>query len=212
MSLLLTEDVDVMIKCVISDMGNVILTFDIWRFYRKISESSPYSPEGIARVVRENLKLLRPYSTGKITPEQFFDAISQKLRLDTDYDAFFSAYNNVFDLNPDVEKSLRKLTPKYRLILLSNTDVMHFAYIREAFPEIFFFDDYVLSYEVGLMKPNPQIYEIAIEKAKARAGECVFIDDLEENISAAAEMGIQTIHFRPQTDLEAELKKLNLSF
>lgn len=201
-----------MIKCVISDMGNVVLTFDIWRFYRKISESSPYNPEQIAKVVRENLKLLKPFSTGKISPQQFFETISQKLHLTTDYESFFSAYNNIFELNPDVVRSLRKLKPKYRLVLLSNTDVKHFAYIQKTFPEIFFFDDYVLSYEVGLMKADPRIYKIALERAKARAGECVFIDDIEENIEAASTLGIHTILFGPRTDLEADLRKLNLSF
>jgi putative hydrolase of the HAD superfamily len=197
---------------VISDLGNVVLNFDIWRFYRKIAENSPYSPEQIAKIVRENLKLLKPYGTGKISPQQFFEAISQKLHLTTNYESFFSAYNNVFELNPDVVRSLRKLKPKYRLVLLSNTDVKHFAFIRRTFPEIFFFDDYVLSYEVGLMKPDPRIYEIALERAKARPGECVFIDDLEENTEAAAKLGIQVIHFGPETDIEAELRKLCFSF
>jgi epoxide hydrolase-like predicted phosphatase len=115
-------------------------------------------------------------------------------------------------INPDVVRSLRKLKPNYRLVLLSNTDVKHFAFIRGEFPEMFFFDEYVLSYEVGLMKPDPRIYEIALEKAKARAGECVFIDDLEENIEAAAKMGIHTIHFTPETDLDGELRSLKVSF
>jgi len=201
-----------MIKCVISDLGNVLLNFDIWRFYRKIAESSPYSADQIARIVRENLKLLKPYSTGKISPQQFFEAISQKLQVNTDYDSFFSAYNSVFELNPDVVNSLRKLKSKYRLVVLSNTDVKHFAFIKQQFPEIFFFDEYVVSYVVGWMKPDPKIYLIALKRAKAKAKECVFIDDLEENIEAAAELGIRTILFKPQTDLEAELRQLNLSF
>ena len=62
------------------------------------------------------------------------------------------------------------------------------------------------------MKPDPQIYQIALKRAKARAGECVFIDDIEANIEAASKIGIHTIHFTPQTDLEAELRQLNLSF
>ena len=77
---------------------------------------------------------------------------------------------------------------------------------------MFIFDDYVLSFEAGYMKPDLRIFQIALERAKARAGECVFIDDLEENIEAAAKMGIHTIHFKAQTDLKTELCKLGLSF
>jgi len=200
-----------MIKCVISDMGNVLLMFDIWRFYRKMAESSPYSPEQIDKIVRDNMGLLRSYGTGKILPRQLFKEVSQKLRVTTGYEAFFSAYNDVFDLNIGAVTSLKKLKPKYRLVLLSNTDVMHFEFIKKTFPEMFFFDDYVLSHEVGLMKPDPRIYEIALERAETRAGECVFIDDLEENTDAAAKLGIQTIHFKPQADLESELQLLGIS-
>jgi len=201
-----------MIKCVISDLGNVILTFDSSIFYRQIAENSPFTPEEIANIVTENSELLNAFGTGKISPQEYYKEISDKLQLSTDFESFFSTYNNVFALKPDVVKTLTKLKTKYRLILLSNTDVKHFGFIKRKFPEMFFFDDYVLSHEVGLMKPDPQIYQIALKRAKARAGECLFIDDLEENIEAAAKLGIQTMLFKPQTDLEAELRSLGLSF
>jgi epoxide hydrolase-like predicted phosphatase len=201
-----------MIKCVISDLGNVILTFDSSVFYRQIAESSPYTPEQMAKIVTENSGLLSAFGTGRISPQEFYKEVSDKLQLSSDFESFFSVYNNVFVLMPKVLKTLKKLKKKYRLILLSNTDVKHVGFIKQKFPEIFFFDDYVLSYEVGLMKPDPEIYQIALKKAKARAGECLFIDDLEENIEMAAEMGIQTILLKPQTDLEAELRQLNLFF
>ncbi len=101
---------------------------------------------------------------------------------------------------------------KYRLILLSNTDVMRFGFIRKRFPEILFFDAYVLSYEVGYMKPAPQIYKVALKKAKARAEECLFIDDREENVEAALKLGIHAIHFGPQANLEISLREYGLSF
>ena len=201
-----------MIKCVISDMGNVLLTFDSSIFYRQISESSPYTPEQMTKIVTESSGLLRAFGTGQISPQEFYKAVSHKLRITTDFDSFFSAYNDVLAPKPDVVDTLKKLETKYRLILLSNTDVKHVEFIKRRFPELFFFDDYVLSYEVGWMKPDPQIYQIALKRAKTRAGECVFIDDLEENIEVAAKMGIHTILFKPQTDLEAELRRLNLSF
>ena len=201
-----------MIKCVISDMGNVLFTFDSSIFYRQISESSPYTPEQMAKIITESSGLLSAFGTGRTSPQEFFKDASQKLQVRADFESFFSAYNDVFTLKPDVVDTLKKLKTKYRLILLSNTDVKHVGFIQRKFPEMFFFDDYVLSYEVGCMKPDPQIYQIALEKAKAEAGECVFIDDLEENIEVAAKMGIQTILFTPQTDLEAELRQLNLSF
>jgi epoxide hydrolase-like predicted phosphatase len=201
-----------MIKCVISDLGNVILKFDNSIFFRNMSQFSPHNPDQMARIVKENLGLLRDFDTGKISPLEFYKEVSQKLQLATDFESFFSAYNDVFGPKTEVLKILMQLKTKYRLILLSNTDAMHVGFIKKKFPEMFFFDDYVLSCEVGWMKPHPRIYQIALRRAKAEAGECVFIDDIEENIEGAAKMGIHTILFTPQTDLEAELRKLNISF
>ena len=201
-----------MIKCVISDLGKVIITFDNSIFFRKMSEKGPHTQEQMARIVKENSGFLRDFDTGKISPQEFYKEASHKLQLTSDFESFFSAYNDVFGPNPDVAQTLMKLETKYRLILLSNTDVKHFGFIKRKFPELFFFDEYVLSYEVGWMKPDPQIYQIALKRAKAKPEECVFIDDIEANIEAALKMGIQTILFTPQTDLEAALRQLNLSF
>jgi epoxide hydrolase-like predicted phosphatase len=201
-----------MIKCVISDLGNVILKFDNSIFFRKMSKISPHTPEQMAQLVTENSGLLRAFGTGKISPLEFYKEVSQKLQLTIDFESFFSAYNDVFGPKTEVLKILMQLKTKYRLILLSNTDAMHVGFIKKKFPEMFFFDDYVLSCEVGWMKPHPRIYQIALRRAKAEAGECVFNDDIEENIEGAAKMGIHTILFTPQTDLEAELRKLNISF
>ena len=87
---------------------------------------------------------------------------------------------------------------------------MRFGFVKKKFPEILIFDEYVLSYEVGFMKPHPQIFKEALRKARAEAEECVFIDDIEGNIEAALSLGINTILFGPKTDLEAELQKKGL--
>jgi putative hydrolase of the HAD superfamily len=200
-----------MIKCVISDLGNVVLSFNPTKFYLRISKSSPNSQEQIAEIIRKESSLLRDFGTGKISPQEFYEKTCLKLQITTDYESFFSAYCEVFSLKLDVINTLVKLKTKYHLILLSNTDIKHFEFVRREFPQIFFFDDYVLSYEVGWMKPNPQIYKLALKRAKAIAEECTFIDDFEENISAAAKLGMHTILFKPQIELKTELAKLNIS-
>jgi len=107
---------------------------------------------------------------------------------------------------------MKKLKKNYRLLLLSNTDVMRFAFIRKKFPEIMIFDEYILSFEVGLMKPDPQIYREALKRAKAEVEECVFIDDMKENVEAASKLGINGILMEPKANLEAILRKLGLTF
>ena len=89
---------------------------------------------------------------------------------------------------------------------------MRFGFIKKKFPEILIFDEYVLSFEVGHMKPHPLIYIKALEKAGVKANESIFIDDIKENIEAAQNLGIGGILFGPQTNLEAELREKGLSF
>ena len=89
---------------------------------------------------------------------------------------------------------------------------MRFGFIKKKFPEIMIFDEYILSYEVGAMKPHPRIYEDALAKAGVEANECVFIDDIEVNIETAQKLGIDIIHMTPHTDLEAVLREKGLSF
>lgn len=200
-----------MIKCVISDLGNVIIFFDNHIFFRKIAKYSPFSAQEIAGMVFDHFDIIRSFDTGKITPREFYDKVVKTLEAEIDYDSFYPVYNDVFTLNAPSLEILSKLRSKYRLVLLSNTDVMRFSFVKNKFPEILIFDEYVLSYETGCMKPHLQIYDIALKKAGVKPMECVFIDDRPENIEVALKLGINTITFNPQTDLAFELKKMKLS-
>jgi HAD superfamily hydrolase (TIGR01509 family) len=195
-----------MIKSVISDLGKVIIFFDNHIFFKKIARYSLLSEDEIVAKVYENLELLKLFDTGKVSPDEFYGRAKALLQTEIDQEAFYSLYNDVFSLNLPVLETLKSLRPDLRLVLCSNTDVERFGFIRKFFPEILFFDDYVLSYEVGVMKPHPRIYEVAIEKAAAKAEECVFIDDREENIAAARELRLETILLAPDTELERELR------
>jgi HAD superfamily hydrolase (TIGR01509 family) len=201
-----------MIRCVIADLGKVIIFFDNNIFFKKISDYSPYSKEKIRELALTHFYLVELFDKGKITPQDFHARVIQKLEARLDYDTFFSIYNDVFSLNPPVLQIMKRLKKNYRLVVLSNTDTMRFGFIKKKFPEILIFDEYVLSFEVGFMKPHPQIYKEALKKAEFPAKECVFIDDREENIEAATKLGINGIHLGPQTDLEAILKEMGLSF
>jgi HAD superfamily hydrolase (TIGR01509 family) len=197
---------------VISDLGKVIIFFDNNIFFEKIADYSPHSKEEIRELAVAHFELVEFFDKGEITPQDFHAQVIQKLEARIDYDTFFSIYNNVFSLNPPVLQIMKRLKGNYRLVLLSNTDTMRFGFVKKKFPGILIFDEYVLSFEVGFMKPHPQIYKEALKKAGFPARECVFIDDREENIEAAAKLGIKGIHLGPQTHLESVLKEAGLSF
>ena len=176
-----------------------------------MAEYCPFSAKDIAERFNRHTDLIRFFDTGEIEPGDFYREVVQKLDANVGKRSFFRMYNDVFSLNPPVLNLLRRLKTNHKLILLSNTDVERFGFIQEKFPQIFLFDDFILSYKVGYMKPHPEIYLRALKKAQIRAEEGVFLDDLQENIDGAEAVGMSAVLYGPFTDLEAELKPMNVT-
>ncbi|MGB8951991.1 MAG: HAD family phosphatase [Candidatus Aminicenantales bacterium] len=201
-----------MIDTVISDLGKVIVWFDNRIFYKKIAGYTSFPEDRVRDIVRAHWNLIELFDIGELTSAEFHARAVQALDARIGFEDFFAIYNDVFSLNPPALELLQKLKPRCTLVLCSNTDVMRFSFIKEKFPEILIFDEYVLSFEVGFMKPHPQIYAEALKRARSEAQRAVFIDDMEENIQAAENAGIRGILFSSAAGLEKELRHLGLSF
>jgi FMN phosphatase YigB (HAD superfamily) len=199
-----------MITTVISDLGNVILFFDNGIFFKKMTAYCDHSEKQIRELARVHFGLVILFDSGKISPHEFYKGTVDRLGARISEAEFYSVYCDVFWLNSPVFEILKKLRGKYSLVLLSNTDICRFAFIKRRFPEILIFDHRVLSFELGILKPDPAIYFTALEKAGVRAEESVFIDDLQENIDGAGKVGIQGILYDRETDLETQLAALGL--
>jgi epoxide hydrolase-like predicted phosphatase len=199
-----------MIRAVISDLGKVVLWFDNSVFYRKMTAWSLLSADEIRELVHKSLEFVELFDLGRLTPREFYERVIAKLGAKVGYDDFMAAYVDVFSINQPVLEIMKRLRGKYRLVLVSNVDVVRYGFIKKKFPELMVFDDYVLSYELGVMKPDPEIYRIALEKARALPAESVFIDDMMENIEGAEALGIRSVLYGPETDLEKELGSLGL--
>jgi putative hydrolase of the HAD superfamily len=199
------------ISTIISDLGQVVLWFDNTIFYRKMTEHCDKSVDQLRAIVHGHFEIIELFDRGGLTPRQFYERVVGLLGARIGFDEFVAAYVDVFSRNEPVLDLCKGLKGRYRLILLSNTDPLRFGFVRERFPDIFFFDDYVLSYEVRALKPDPKIYREALKRAAAGASACLFIDDLEENVMAAAALGLNTVLYKPDTDLAAELRALGIS-
>ena len=199
-----------MISTVISDLGKVVLWFDNTIFYRKMTAYSSNSVDEMRAIVHGDFTFIELFDEGALSPEQFYESAVSLLGARVGYNEFVAAYVDVFSRNQPAIDLLKGLKGRYKLVLLSNTDPLRFGFVRERFPDIFFFDEYVLSYEVKALKPGPEIYKEALRRAAAPPSACVFIDDMEENIAGAAALGIRTIHYRPNTDLEKSLLSLGV--
>jgi HAD superfamily hydrolase (TIGR01509 family) len=199
------------IKAVISDLGRVILHFDNHIFYRKLAGYAPLNYEEIAALAFDHGELVRLFDGGRMTPRELYERVTKRVGARIGEEEFFVIYNDIFSPIPGTLDILGALKPGLRLVLLSNTDPMRFGFIRKTFPQILIFDEYVLSYEVGAIKPERAIFEEALRRARCRPEEAVFIDDLAGNVEAAARLGIRGIVFTAgTTDLAAELGALGL--
>ncbi len=185
----------IMIEVIIFDLGNVILKFDHMISCRKLSQISKLSAQEIYDIIFSS-GLERLYDEGKISTEDFFKEISNKLGLDIYLTEFKLIWQDIFRLNKGIRKLLLCLKEKYKLFLLSNTNEIHFEFARDKFDVLNLMDEYILSYKVGVTKPNPQIFHEALKKSKVEASKCIYIDDIKEHVESASKIGMKGILFQ----------------
>lgn len=110
----------------------------------------------------------------------------------------------------EVAEKLKKAG--YTLFGLSNWSITKFELVKDRFDFLKLLDDYLLSAQAGLAKPDPGIFKIFLDKIQRKAGDCLFIDDSLANIKTAEALGFQTIHFRSADQLENDLIGMGLKF
>lgn len=201
-----------MIRTLIFDLGRVIVPFDFRRGYERMSRECGLPPEEI----RERLQsdgLVRAFESGSINRYEFHRRVALLLQSSVPYDDFCQIWFSVFlpeTLIPD--RLVEALHKRYRLVLLSNTNPIHFEMIRERYPVLRHFDAFVLSYEVGAMKPDPRIYAAAVEASHCAPQECFFTDDIPEYVEGARQAGIDAVVFEGAEALERELRSRGVAW
>jgi glucose-1-phosphatase len=195
------------IKTVIFDLGKVIVPFDFKRGYRAISQMCQYTPEEIPKRIGST-DLVTRFECGQVPPRQFVSELCGILDLNMDYAHFCRIWSSIFLPETLIPESLLEgIGKRRRLLLLSNTNAIHFEMIRENYPLLRHFHDFVLSYEVGAMKPSPRIYSEAIARAQCQPAECFFTDDIPEYVEAARAAGIDAVQFESAAQIERELAR-----
>jgi putative hydrolase of the HAD superfamily len=198
------------IKAILFDLGNVIVPFDFKRAYAKLGPLCSCPVTEISPRLRST-DLVSRFESGRIAAEPFVGELSMLLGLKTTYSEFCDLWTSVFFEDTLVPESLiAGLRRRHRLLILSNTNPIHFSMLKANYPVFNHFDDFVLSYEVGALKPEPKIYQEAIERAGCRPDECFFTDDIAINVEAARNNGMDAVQFFSAEQLEQELKARGL--
>jgi putative hydrolase of the HAD superfamily len=142
------------------------------------------------------------FETGKIGAQEFRNQIRTFLKQEVTDAAIDEAWNAMLlDLPEHRLKAIEQLRKTHRIYLLSNTNSIHIDAFNNYFKQQFeperwvqLFDKIYYSYEIGLRKPNADIYEYVTADIQMQPEHCLFIDDSLANINGAADAGLKTIH------------------
>ncbi len=193
------------VSTIVIDFGNVLGFFSHRRAAEQLAAYGDAAPETIQAYLFGG-KLEDDFESGRMSADVYRGLVRETFRLRCTDAEFDAAYGDMFSPNPDVCALPALLKPRYRLLLLSNTNELHARQFLRQFADVLSpFDARVLSHEVHVRKPDPRIYEHCRRVAGRPAAECLFIDDLPSNVEAARACGWQGIVYRPGGDLRREL-------
>ncbi|RJT50189.1 glucose-1-phosphatase [Rahnella variigena] len=179
----------------IFDMGNVIIDID---FKRVLGVWSHLSGTPLATLTeRFNMgEVFQQHERGEISDEQFAADLCNEMGIALSFEQFSAGWHAVFvGLRPEVITLFQKLREEgHRVVVLSNTNRLHLDFWPQHYPEIEANTDAMyLSQNLGMRKPEPEIFQHVLEKEGFTADQAVFFDDVAENIEAARAAGIEAV-------------------
>jgi epoxide hydrolase-like predicted phosphatase len=197
-----------MIKAVISDVGGVIVTTILRHMAADLADKHSMDEDVVNKAIHRRWV---DYKLDKITGDEFWQGFVEETGMDEnieDLKKMSLTYNKIIPGTFEVYKSLKG---KYKLAIISNNATEWVEDIKNALPLDDVFDVLVFSNEVKMMKPGKEIFQVCLDKLGLKAEECVFVDDQENNIIAAEELGFNAIKFTDAEQLKEELNKMGVS-
>jgi len=200
------------VKAIIFDLGNVLIDFDHTIAAKRISQFTDKSPQEIFNLFFDS-ELTGLFEEGRISPQVFFLKVKKILNLKLEYDTFVPIWNEIFFLsrkNRYVYNLAHTLRNHYKVALLSNINILHFDYLKKNFPVFDAFHHIITSYEIGLRKPHPLIYQKTLEILNVLANNVFYTDDRAELVEKAKDLGIKSFHFQDIDKLKEDFLSVGI--
>jgi epoxide hydrolase-like predicted phosphatase len=197
-----------MIKAFIFDFGGVLARTEDYTPRHAWDERLGLPTGSVERAVHHSDIWIQA-QLGRITPRAYWNGVAELLYMrKEDIDELRRDYFSGDRLNHKLVALIRDLRAKgYPVALLSNESLQLESRLRE-YGIYDLFDHILISALMGMMKPDPTVYRVALQSVGAAPHEAVFVDDSLVNVRGAQPLGIHTILFRPELDLKAEITKL----
>ncbi|MBI5416452.1 hypothetical protein HZA55_00660 [Candidatus Poribacteria bacterium] len=204
------------IKVIICDLGNVLMYFDWTNTYLNLEKICGIPIDKLKEKIKKT-DIIKQYEFGLIDDNIFLQNLIKILDIannSLNLNKITDLWNDIFWPNKEMINLITELKSKGLLvILLSNTNNLHFQYIKKKFPEIMeTFDESILSYEKKCAKPDSAIFMEAINSAKKRIidldiSQIIYIDDIKQYTDKAISLGIESFVYKSFPELNAWLKK-----
>lgn len=195
------------IRIALLDLGNVLVNVDPRAFAERAAEGTTRSVEEIlARYDKGERKHL--FESGKLAPAEFFGEMAEWLGRPSEIDALKQAWVSVFSPLPGAEAAVTAIEHAYTFWILSDTDPVHLAYLREQYPYLNRVGRLYASFETGLRKTDERIFQKIIAEAACNPAEILFVDDKAEHVALARAAGMTGIVFSSWLEV---LEEMNVS-
>lgn len=199
------------IEAVIFDMGRVLVAIDNRLLTERLFKGMETADsQELARRTMADPAMVA-FNSGHIGQDEFYERMRIRFKLDLDFESFAKLWCEIFYPMDGMEDLVQSLDNKVNLGLLSDTDPLHWNFIVRSYPWIGqLFKKPTLSYKLGVMKPNPAIYLQAARNVGTAPQDCLYIDDLEDNVLGARAAGMQTMRFVSVEQLREGLTDLHV--
>lgn len=198
------------VRAIIFDIGRVLIRIDLGRAMKGMASGLSLSAEELWSAI-ENDPRWKDWQEGRISARDWHLHMQRRFGGSVTFEEFTANWNLVLDPEPiHGQEFFEKLSKKYRLALLSNTDPIHVAHMEKQYDFFSYFPARIYSCSVGATKPSPIIFREALRACRARAEEAVYVDDIAEYVTAAQQLGMAGIQFKSPEQLVASLQELGL--
>jgi 2-haloacid dehalogenase len=199
------------VDTVVFDLGNVLIQWDPRHLYRKIFGADVAAMEHFLSEVctmawNEQQDRGRPWEEG--IAEAIARHPAQAPHIRAFYDRWEEMIPGALEDTVDILRQLRALN--IRLLALTNWSAQTYHFAEERFPFLGWFEGIVVSGRERLVKPEPAIFQLLIERYQLRPERTAFIDDSLRNVVAAQAEGLHGIHFLGAADLRGRLQALGI--
>jgi FMN phosphatase YigB (HAD superfamily) len=195
------------VDAVLLDLGNVLVFHDDALLFARLGSRAGLSAEQVREALRG---IWEPCHRGQLAGEDLRQAVGAAVGAELDAATFPELWSCHFRFHAEIVPLVESLLGRVKVLLLSNTNATHLDWIRPRLPLLERFDGLVLSYQLGVAKPDPAIFAEALRLAGTSPARTAYFDDVDAYVQAARALGIRGHLFTDAPTFQGQLAALGL--